>query len=158
MAGQEVMKYYPVQGTNKFQTVSFPITKAFHVDFGAGTTTLGTVTLQGFKKGSIILGFAARVVEAYESTGSGTFQLGFASTQMLSSAIASGVAVLNAVLRPSSTAATTPLVLTANDTFDFIPGTSVTASAGKVDVYVTYIPMPDNNLTTGDFVSYTVSS
>lgn len=158
MAGQTVMKYYPVQGTNKFQTVSFPITKAFHVDFGAGTTTLGTVTLEAFKKGSIILGFAAKVVEGYESTGSGTFQIGFASTQMLTSALSSSVAVLGAVLRPSSSAATTPHVLTADDTFDFVPGTSVTASAGKVDVFVTYIPMPNEDLTTADFKSFTVSS
>lgn len=158
MNGQSVMKYYPIQGTNKFQTVSVPITKAFTVDFGAGTTTLGTVTLEAFQKGSIVLGFAAKVQEGYQSTGSGTFQIGFTGTQLITSALSSSVAVLGAVLRPSSTAATTPHVLTADDTFDFIPGTSVTASAGKVDVFVTFIPMPNEALTTSDFKSYTVSS
>ena len=38
----QVDQYFPVQGVNKFRTVSFPITKAFAYDFGAFTS--GTAT------------------------------------------------------------------------------------------------------------------
>ena len=149
-----VDKYYPVQGVNKFQTVSFPMTKAFAVDFGAQST--GTYQTASFPKGAVILGFSARVTEAMETAGAGTLQLGFTGTQMLSSATGSAVAVLDAVLRPSTTAVKVPLVLTADDTFDIIVGTT-SCTAGKVDVFVTYIPLPVDDLSTSDFLSYVTS-
>jgi len=85
-----VDKYYPMQGTNKFQTVSFPITKAFSVDIGEDTAT-GTHTLFTVPKGSVVLGFIGRVTEALESTAAATVQIGFTGVGgMLSTAHGSG--------------------------------------------------------------------
>lgn len=153
-----VDKYYPVQGTNKFQTVSFPMTKAFKVDFGGGSTSAAASVLT-FPKGAMILGFQARITEAYVSTGSGTFQLGFSGTALLTSAITSSVAVVGAVVGPGeSTAGTGPLILAADDTFDVIWGTSGTADSGKADVFVTYVPIPSNALSSDEFPSYDVTA
>lgn len=146
-------KFYPVQGTNKYQTVSFPITKAFRVDFGAGTT--GTHAMETFPKGSIILGFCVRIEEAMEAAGSATVQFGFTGKTMLTSAHGSGTCTLNSILVPlglsSNTAsAPEPYILTADDTFDLIVGTT-SLTAGKADIFVTYIPIPGESLDTDDF-------
>ena len=152
-----VDKYFPVQGSNKFRTVSFPVTDAFAIDFGAGTT--GTHAIKTYKKGSIVLGFVARVTEAMESAGSATIQLGFTGKPMLTSAIGSGVATLGAVLYPigyssrvSSASSVEAYILAADDSFDLIVGTT-SLTAGKVDVFLTYIPIPVDDLTTSDFYS-----
>lgn len=146
-----VDKYYPVQGTNKFETVSYPMTKAFAVDFGAMTT--GTATLYSFPKGAVILGFAARVTEAMEAAGAATLQIGFTGTAMLSSVHASATATLNTIIAPSTTMVLLPLTLTADDTFDIIIGTT-SLTAGKIDIFVTYVPIPIEDLSTSDFLSY----
>jgi len=148
MALQNVGKYYPVQGTNRFQTVSFPITRAFRIDFGAGTT--GTRQTEVFPKGATVYGFAARVVEAVETAGAGTVQLGFSGTDALSSALTSGQLTLDTIVGPSTTSDVLPIVLGAADTFDVILGTT-DATAGKVDVFVTYTPIPIVDLSTSDF-------
>lgn len=153
-----VTKYFPVQGSNKFQTVSFPITKAVAIDFGAQGSS-GTDTTFSLPKGSMVLGFTARFTEAYDSSGAGTFQLGFTGTEMLTSALSSGTATaVDAVVGPTTTAVLNPLVLVADDTFDVIIGTSGGASAGKVEVFITYVPIPVQNLSTSDFLSYVTSS
>lgn len=153
-----VTKYFPVQGSNKFQTVSFPITKAVMIDFGAQGSS-GTATTFSLPKGSQVVGFTARVTEAYESSGDGTFQLGFSGTEMLTSAVTSAVAVLGACLGPvQSTAGAGVLTLSADDTFDVIIGTSGGATAGKVEVFITYVPIPVQALTSTDFLSYVTSS
>ena len=46
-----------------------------------------------------------------------------------------------------------PLLLTSDDTFDAINGTTG-MSAGKVDVYVSYIPLPKDALDTNVFHVY----
>lgn len=149
-----VGKYYPVQGSNKFQTVSFPITKAVAIDFGAQSTssTYGAFTIP---KGSLILGFTARVQEAYDSGAkAGTFQLGITGTGMLTSALSSGTATaVGAIVGPSSTMVLNPIWLKTDDTFDVIIGTSGGATAGKVDVYITYVPIPQAALSTSEFLS-----
>ncbi len=150
----KVAKHYPVQGSNKFETISFPITKAFAVDFGA--QAVGTVALFTVPKGAICIGISARVTEAMESafdTGVATVQLGFTGTQCLTSAYGSGAATLGLVLQHSSTAML-PVALAANDTFDCIIASS-DCGAGKAEVYLTYIPVPDGeNVSTSDFPSY----
>jgi hypothetical protein len=76
---------------------------------------------------------------------------------MYTSPISSSVATLGAVLTPSSTAVKIPVVLSADKALEFSPGASVTATAGKVDVYVTFVPIPNEELTTSDFKSVVVS-
>jgi hypothetical protein len=156
-----VDKYFPVQGSNKFQTVSFPITKAFAVDVGAQSTSNATVALATFPKGSVILGFAARVTEALVSTAAATIQLGFTGVgYMLTSVHASGAFTVGTILAPGGAGASAvsskqyciPYVLTADDTFDVILATDA-PSAGKADIFVTYVPIPQGNLSTSDFLS-----
>jgi len=155
-------KYYPVQGTNKFKTVSFPITKAFVIDCAAAT--VGTHTLFTVPKGAQVSGWTARVVESVESEGSGTIQLGFAGVGGLqTAALASGAATAGTVLTASSNTVLTsntsyqiPVVLTANDTFDFIVATT-NLSAGQIDVFLTYTPIPVDDLSTDEFLTYTIA-
>ena len=147
----KVGKYYPVQGSNKFETISFPITKAFALDFGAQAA--GTVALFTVPKGAICIGISARVTEAAESVSAATLQLGFTGTQCLTSAYGTGAMTLGAVLTHSSTGIM-PRALAANDTFDSIVA-STAFTAGKAEVYLTYIPVPDGeNVSTSDFPSY----
>ena len=146
-------KYYPMQGATKYETVSFPITKAFRVDFGAATSG-STRPCVIFPKGAIVLGFSCRVTEAYESAGAGTISVGFTGTQMLSSATGSGVAVLGAIIGKSSTSINGGVVLTADDAFDVTSDASGAATAGKLDVFVHYIPVPGEPLNSTDFREY----
>ena len=156
-----VDKLYPVQGSNKFQTVSFPITKAFRINLAG--STVGTRTLFRVPKGSLVLGFVGRVSEAMESSGA-TVQIGFTGVgSMLSTAHASGAATLGTIITGnansalSSKAAQMVYPLTADDTFDCIIGTGdITTGngAGKIDVFLTYIPAPVDDLSTSEFLSY----
>lgn len=152
-------KYYPVQGSNKFQTVSFPITKAFAVDFGAQSTANATVALATFPKGSIILGFAVRVTETLASTAAATVQFGFTGVGgMLSTAHGSGAATAGTIITGNSNSALSSktyqlaYALTADDTFDIILATDA-PSAGKADCFVTYIPLPMDSIDTANFLS-----
>lgn len=146
----KVDKFYPVQGTNKFETVSFPITKAMAVDFGAQAA--GTVALFAVPKGAQVLGFTARITEAMESASAATVQIGFTGSDMLSTAHGSGAAVLNTIIAPPSTSTYNPYFLTAADTFDIIVA-STACTAGKMDIFLTYIPIPNVDLSTSDFMS-----
>jgi len=157
----KVGKYYPVQGTNKFQTVSFPITKAFRVNLPGKTAA--THTLFSVPKGSIVLGFSARVATAMESTGA-TIQIGFTGVgSMLSTAHASGAATLGTIITGNANSAlsskTSQMVYCpiADDTFDLIVATqdiTTALGAGVLDVFLTYVPMPVDPLTTSEFLSY----
>ena len=147
-----VQKYYPVQGTNKFQTVSFPMVKAFSIDFGA--QAVGTDTTAQFPKGAMILGFIARVTEAASSAGgTATLQIGFSGTSMLSSAIAESSLTDGAVFGANGSA---PIVLSDYDTFDSIVGTEAFTS-GKIDVFVLYVPLPSESLDSDNFAEYTTA-
>lgn len=147
-------KYYPMQGSNRFETASFPVVKAFTVDLGAMTSGSTNLT-EFFPKGSIVLGFSAKVTEGYVSAGAGTFTIGFTGTDLVSGAVSSGVATEGAIIGPSS-ASSLALTLTADDSFDIVADTSAAASAGKLDVYVAYIPISTNSLSTSDFKSFTL--
>ena len=157
-----VDKFYPVQGSNKFQTVSFPITKAFRINCVGSTA--GTHTCVSLDKGTIVLGFVARVAEAVESSGSATVQLGFTGVgHMLSTAHGSGAATLGTIITGNGGSALSSKTyqaaycLTAADTFDFIVGAapiSTGSGAGKIDVFLTYIPIPVGDLDTSEFLTY----
>jgi hypothetical protein len=154
-------KFYPVQGSNRFQTSSFPITKAFRI-VCAGSTA-GTHTCFSIPKGSKILGFSARMAEALESSGA-TIQLGFTGVgSMLSTVHASGAATAGTIITGNSNSALSSktcqmvYIPTADETFDFIVGTGAITTgngSGKIDVFLTYIPLPTEDLSTAEFLSY----
>ena len=162
----QVDKYHPVQGVNKFQTVSFPITKAVAVDFGAQTTANATVELCTIPKGSIVLGISVRITETLASTNAATIQFGFTGTPMLTAALTSAstdaaagqvhgaIYAMGSSLASSGTAwvSYTPMQLRADDTFDCILATDP-PSAGKADCYITYIPVPSGDIDTANFLS-----
>ena len=132
----------PQYGQNKADTALDNVAgallkKQFSIDFGIQEAN--TAATETFDKGDLILGFSAVVTEAMLSGGSATIQLGFASTTMLSAAVAKATAVLDYPISCAATAG--PFMLVADDTFDSIVGTA-TATAGKVDVTVWYIAAP----------------
>jgi len=154
---QQVQMYYPVQGTNKFGTTSFPLTKTFRLDVSAHSADK-TSTTHTFKKGSIILGWVAKVTTACASTASGKLQLGFTGAAMLSAATAvTSIDAIADVMGPSATAAVfgKAYVLTADDTFDAI-NTTGAFTAGALDVHVTYIP-PQDGVAPSTFKGYTIT-
>jgi len=137
-----VQRHYPMQGSKKYETTSMPITKSFRVDLGAQAATSWASQL--FHQGDMILGFQAKWTEALTSAADAiTCQVGFTGTTMLSAATASATLVANYVLGPDHTADASPYVLAADDYFDIIIPATATASAGKFDVHVTYVPTPD---------------
>ena len=145
---------YPV-GNEKFKTLAPVVTEAFQIDFGAQTT--GTATLRNYPAGTQIIGWCGRIAEAAEGLGAATMQFGFAGTILVSSALASGDMTLGDWVQPSSTHEDNgPLVLASDDTFDSINATTG-MSAGKVDVYVTYLPLPKDALDTDVFHVYTTT-
>ena len=153
---QQVQMYYPVQGTNKFGTTSFPLTKTFRLDESAHTQDQ-TSTTHVFKKGSIILDWVAKVTTAVVGA-SGTLQLGFTGEAMLSAATAvTSLDAIGDVMGPSATAAEfgKAYVLTADDTFDSINATTA-FTAGALDVHVTYIP-PQDGVAPSTFKGYTIT-
>lgn len=154
-AGKFPTKYYPIQGSNKFQTVNFPVTSAFVVDFA--TQVAGTYAVKYFPAGSLILGFYGKITEAMETAGSGTVQMGFTSL-MVTSAHASGTATVGTILAPHFPTSGTvvsheAIVLTANTAFNCIVATN-TCTAGKADVFVTWLPPVAEDLSTDEFPVY----
>jgi len=153
-------KYYPVQGTNKFETVSFPITKAFRVNLAG--STVGSNSLFLLPPGTMVLGFYGKMVEALASSSVATFQIGFTGTQMLSDATGSTTASLGAIIAPpkstdSSNVHIETYILTAQDSFDCIIATdpiSTGSGAGKIDIFLTYVPYIAEALTTSEFPVY----
>lgn len=141
-----VQRYYPMQGTNKYESTSFPMVKSFRVDAGAlGSDATGTTVT--FSKGSLILGFQVVVTEAMDSASDGaSLQFGFTGNRMKSAATAqASLDAVGDVVGPNQTNGeeACPYLLTADDTFDVIASGSQALSAGKFDIHVFYIPPPD---------------
>ena len=140
-----VQKRYPV-GNERFGTVAPFVTEAFQIDFGAQTT--GTITLRNYPAGTLVYSWAGYCAEACETGGSGTMQFGFAGTVLVSSSLTSDDMTAGTWIGPSSTHEDNgPLLLTSDDTFDSINGTTG-CTAGKLDVFVTYQPLPKDGLDT----------
>ena len=135
-----VQRYFPMQGSNRFGTTSFPIVKSFRIDAGAQAAT--TATTEKFHKGDMILGFQAKVTEAFTSSDATSVVLGFTNTTMLSSSVTKGSYVVN-YITGTKNADSQVLTLTADDTFDVTISATCTLTAGKVDVHVMYVPAPD---------------
>lgn len=137
-----VQRYYPHQGSKRFETISGAIVKGFRIDMGAQAAD--SWAAQTFRKGDMILGFQAKVTEAVTSAADAiSVQLGFTSKTMLSASVTYATLVANYVLGPDESADAAVYVLAADDTFDVIITSTATANAGKFDVSVTYVPAPD---------------
>ena len=131
-------RHYPMGGKNHWETTDMIVCRSFRID--AGAQAAGTATTETFPIGSVILGWRARVTEAFTSGGSATVELGFTSTtQYSTSTIAVGTLVLNYFVGPANDGDTSPLILSAADTFDCVVATA-TLTAGKFDVDVYYAP------------------
>ena len=137
-----IKRYYPVQGSMEYETTGAICVKTFRLSATANTaaaTTAGPI----FTKGSLILGFAGKVTEAFTSTGSATLTIGFTGTNQLSGDTAkTAIDAIGDVVGPSATETPCAMIVTADDTFDFIVGTTK-FSAGKMDCHVAYLPPPD---------------
>jgi len=153
-------KYYPVQGTNKFETVSFPITKAFRINLAG--STVGSNALFYLPAGTVVLGFYGKMVEALASSSVATFQIGFTGvTGMLTAATGSTTATVNAIITTANSTDSSfvhreTYILTAQDSFDCIIATDPisTAGTGKIDVFLTYVPGITEAITTSEFPVY----
>ena len=147
-----IKKRYPMSGQKQWETTSMVISRAFRID--AGVQASGTATTEMFDRGSIILGFRAKVTEAFTSGGSATVQLGFASNLMISAAVAVATLVANYPVGGQQTngSEACPYVLTASDTFDCIVG-AATLTAGKFDVDVYHVP-PRNGVLGDEFEEF----
>ena len=137
-----IQRYFPMQGSKAFETTSCVVVDTFRVT-ATGNSAAGTSTLRTYPKGATILGFRGRVTTAFTSTGSGTLSVGFTGTSQLSEVYAkTSIDAVNDIVGPAATNTAGPLVLTADDTFDFITGTAKWTT-GAMDVDVIYVPPPD---------------
>ena len=143
---EQIQRYYPHQGSRRFQTTSGVVIKSFRIDAGElGSNSTGTSVT--FRKGDMILGFQVVVTEAMDSADDGaSLAFGFTSTEMLSAATAQASLdavgdVVGCALGDNTSGG--PLTLSAADTFDVTSSGSKALSAGKFDVHVTYVPAPD---------------
>ena len=143
---QQITKHYPMQGSRRHETTSFPCVKTFRLTC-TGIAADKTTTLHQFEKGSMVLGFQGKVTEVFGATG--TLQLGFTGKGMISTAIEmTTLTSVGVFMGPSTTgAALTYVVEAVSDTFDVINvGYSVTAggaATGALDIHVLYVPPPD---------------
>jgi len=143
---------YPVQGKLEHKTTGFVKVASFRIDLGVHAHT-ETQTTKMFKKGDVILGFRAKVIEALTSTGSATLILGFSGTTMLSADTAkTALDAIGDILGPDNSADAAALCLESDDTFDTTVGTAA-LTAGKVDIDVIYLPAARQDLGT-DFKEY----
>jgi len=142
-------KIYPYSGMRKFGTWNVPVVDAFRID--AGAQAIGTAACKMYHKGDNILGFMVRVTEAVTSSGSATLQLGFTGASQLSAAVLKTTLVDGYQFGPVDKGA---YMLTADDTFDSKVAVAA-LTAGKVDVYVIYIPAITEDLpsTVHEFVT-----
>jgi len=143
---------YPV-GQERFKTIAPVVTEAFSIDFGSAASTC-TTAIKTYDAGTLMLGFAGIIREAAESATTGTMQFGLTGTVLLTSALSSGAMTVGDYIAPAvSNEDNLPLLLKSDDTFDVIGATTI-MTAGKVDMYVTYIPLPKDALDTNVFHVY----
>jgi hypothetical protein len=142
-----IEKYNPMQGSAKYETTGAIVVDTFRFSATANTTTM-TLTGPTYTKGSLVLGFVGKVTTAFTSTGTAKLRIGFIGTNQ-SSAIHGLTAVDAAreVIGPTATNTPCPMILAADDTFDF-GITAVKLSAGAMDVHVVYVPPPAGTLDT----------
>ena len=146
-----VEKRYPT-GFNQYATVAPVVVDAFQIDFGASSTS--TITHKTYPAGTMLMGWGGRMAEAAESGSAGVITFGFTGTPLLTSALGTGVMTAGLWIAPDTTKEdNVPIVLTADDTFDTLVATD-SFTAGKVDVYVTYVPLPKVALDTNEFHVY----
>ena len=140
---QQVQKYYPMQGSRRYETTNFPCVKTFRLTC-TGMTSNKTSTFQQFEKGSMILGFQAVVTTAFVVTG--LLRLGFTSQTMYSTLTGNSTTLFSAAgyaVGPSATGLGGSYTISAaSDTFDGLSNT-MTLTSGKMDIHVLYIPPPN---------------
>ena len=137
-----IQRYYPMQGSKKYETTGAICVKTFRY---SATANSAANTSEGpiFTKGSLILGFCGKVTEAFTSTGSATLTVGFTGTNQLGPDSAkTAIDAIGDVVGVSPTESPCAMIVTADDTFDFTVGTAK-FSAGQMDFHVVYLPPPD---------------
>lgn len=149
-----VQRYFPMQGSKRFGTTSLSIVKSFRIDAGAQAAT--TATTETFHKGDMILGFQAKVTEAFASSDATSVQIGFTGKTMLSASTTKGSFVANYIIGADQSADAAVYTLTADDTFDLTISATATLTAGKLDVHVLYVPAPDG-VCDSSFKEYTTT-
>ena len=131
-----------MQGSRRYETTNFPCVKTFRLTC-TGMTANKTCTYQQFEKGSIILGFQAKVTQAFSATG--LLRLGFTSQPMYTTLTGydTDSLVVGYAIGPSATGVGgSYTIIAASDTFDSI-SVSTAMTTGKMDIHVLYVPPPN---------------
>ena len=139
---KNVQRHYPMQGSRAFETTSMPVVTTFRYSCSANTAT-NTTTGPYFPAGTMLIGFQGVVTTAFTSGGSAVLTIGFTGTSQLSVTTAlTSVDAIGDVMGPAATNTPVPVVLLAEDTFDFkVSGTKMTA--GNMDIHVLHVPPAD---------------
>ena len=133
-----------MQGSKRYETTSAVIVDTFRMTATANTAA-GTSETRTYPKGATILGIRGRVTTAFTSTGAATLSIGFTGASQLSEVYAkTSIDGYGDIAGPAATNTAGPLVLTADDTFDFIVGTAP-FTTGAMDIDVVYVPAPDGS-------------
>lgn len=140
-----VDRYFPIQGSNKWETVNFEMTKAIHVDVSAGTVATHDTFI--LPKNVIVTGIVCRV---HTATAGGTVVATVGSTSTSAHAAGSAAGALQGAIPTEANA-----YLSSATAVQVTIGTAA-MTAGKVDIYVSYIPYPLEDLDPNVHASYTL--
>ncbi len=145
---QQIQKYYPMQGSRRYETTNFPCVKTFRLTC-TGMTSNKTSAFQQFERGSIILGFQAVVNTAFAVTG--LLRLGFTSQlcySTLSGFPTTDLTTVGHAFGPSATGiGCSYTIIAVSDKFDGLSNTK-TLTNGKLDIHVLHVPPPNGNAPT----------
>ena len=134
--------YYPIQGANKFETVSFLMCTPISIDLSAATTAAGAQTIRNFPPGAMILGLYSKVTEAL--AGTGTVDLAVDALS-LTVAAAAPVGAYDVDSGPAWTNQIEPLTIQAQ---------TANHTQGAIDVMVIWIPMPQERVPSEKYTSF----
>lgn len=140
---KNVQRYYPMQGSRAFETTSMPVVTTFRYSCSANTTT-GTTTGPYFPAGTMIMGFQGVVTTVFASGSSAAvLSIGFTGLSQLSvTTITTAIDAVGDIMGPAATNTPVPIVLLADDSFDFkVETTKMTA--GNMDIHVLHVPPAD---------------
>jgi hypothetical protein len=151
---QQIQKYYPMQGSRRYETTNFPCVKTFRLTC-TGMTSNKTSTYQSFERGCVVLGFQAVVNTVFAVTG--LLRLGFTGQLCYSTLTGfptTDLTTLGNAFGPSATGIGCSYTITAvSDTFDGLSNTK-TLTSGKLDIHVLYVPPPNGEADSTTFKTY----
>ena len=140
-----VSKYFPIQGSNLFETYSSVVVEGYRLDLSTATTAAATQAFGTLPGNCILMGFY------------GIVRSDLAGTGVLTIDIANLTAALGAAASQGTVFGDTEASAVRQNLADLEATVTVAdMTQGVVDIYVAYIPMPRGPLSSAGHSSFTL--